>query len=476
MSKKKADVLNAERDSFIEGAKNNGMDEKTADMLFSDMASFANYAFNKSHAAAYALISYRTAYLKAHYPCEYMAALITSVLGDFTKLSEYFAECNKYGIKVLPPNINKSRMHFRADNENSIVFGLLSLKNVGRQFIANILSERARGDFKSFEDFVERMSEYDLNKRMVEALIKAGCFDELGVYRSRILNSYEKIIDLSTNKTRSNIIGQLDMFSSFSEVAATAPSFEYPEIPEFSLGEKLKQEKESTGLYFSGHLIDNYKNEIENLSPMKIIDVLNMEDTEANEKQTVKVAGIVTSISVKTTRKNEDMAFVTIEDRYGEIECLVFPKQYANDAYKLRVDAALLINGNLSVREDEAPKILVSSVYELTENSRYTAPTKTEEKVSAQTNTNLSSYKKAEVSRPQSFDVVKKVYLRVPDLSSEKYLKAKNIVDIFDGSKPVVFYDTSTGKYTNYNHGIDLFAYSLKQLQDILGEENVALR
>ena len=475
MSKKKADVLNAERDSFIEGAKNNGVDQELAEKLFDDMTSFANYAFNKSHAAAYAVISYQTAYLKAHYTCEYMAALITSVLGDFTKLSEYISECTKYGIKVLPPDINKSRVLFHTLDDKNIVFGLLALKNVGRQFINNIISERDRGDFKSFEDFIDRMSGYDLNKRMIEALIKAGCFDNLdGVYRSQILSSYERLIDLSTQKSRSNLSGQLDMFSSFSGSMVQAPSFEYPSIPEFSLGEKLKQEKESTGMYFSGHLIDNYSKEIESLNTTSIIDLMNSD--EWSDKQIATVAGVVRSVVVKTTRKNEKMAFVTLEDRYGEIECLIFPKQYQSFSYKLRVDSALAIKGNISIREDEAPKVLAFDIQELTENSMYvprnseSAPTKNEKK-----NSSSEAVEKKPAAQ-SNISSAKKIYLRVPDMNSVQYLKAKNIVDIFEGEVFVIFYSEEEKKYSNYDRRMTLSPYILKELKDILGEDNVALR
>ena len=479
MAKKKADVLNAERESFLEGALANGVSNEIAENLFDDMASFANYAFNKSHAAAYAVISYRTAYLKAHYTCEYMAALITSVLGDFTKLAEYITECAKHGIKVLPPDINKSRMFFHALDDKNIVFGMLALKNVGKQFIDNIILEREHGKFKSFEDFISRMSEYDINKRMVEALIKAGCFDGLGVYRSRILNSYEKLIDLNSQKSRSNLTGQLDMFSALSGQDDLVPKFEYPEIPEFSLSEKLKQEKESTGMYFSGHLLDSYSKELSAVDTTEISDILAMEDI--NEKHPVKVAGIISSVSVKTTRKNEDMAFITIEDKYGEIECLVFPKQYAFNSYKLRVDVALLITGNLSLREDEAPKILVSDIYELTDNAHFDEKRNSEIDRQKELPSKSLSDISAVSSTPKNTDRIsvynaKKIYLRVPDTSSVEYFKAKNIVDIFEGNQTVIFYDLSEKKYLSYDKGISLSEYLLNELCDILGKENVALR
>jgi DNA polymerase-3 subunit alpha len=220
------------------------------------MESFANYAFNKSHAAAYALISYRTAYLKCHYPHAYFAALLTSVLGNHIKIAEYIAECSSRGIRVLPPDINESRMYFSVGG-NDIRFGLLALRNVGRQFLERILEERRHGKFTSFDNFIDRMPAGELNKRMVESLLKAGTFDGLGVARSRMLAMYELMIDRASEKGKNNLDGQLDMFS-MQMGAGTTPKFEYPELPELAIREKLLMEKEATGMYFSGQMLDEY--------------------------------------------------------------------------------------------------------------------------------------------------------------------------------------------------------------------------
>ena len=317
ISKKKGNVLEAEKDNFLNGAIENGIDRAVAEKLFDDIASFANYAFNKSHAAAYALISYRTAYLKAHYPCEYMAALITSVLGNMTKLAEYIGECGRYNIRVLPPDINESRLLFYPRN-NDIIFGLLALKNVGRQFIEGILIERdVNGKFDSFEDFISRISQYDINKRMIESLIKVGAFDKLGAYRSQLLASYEAIIDTEQQKNRSNLTGQLDMFSALSADSAMKISFKYPNIPERPAKEKLKMEKEVAGMYFSGNLLDSYSEHIEQLVPQKISDIIG--NDEIADRQSVRLAGMITSVTFKTTKRNDRMAFITLEDKYGEI-------------------------------------------------------------------------------------------------------------------------------------------------------------
>ncbi len=476
ISKKKGDALNAERDNFIKGAVNNGIDQSTAEKLFDDMASFANYAFNKSHAAAYALISYQTAYLKTHYTCEYAAALITSVLGNMTKLAEYIGECSKYQIKVLPPNINESHLLFHPHNGN-IVFGLLALKNVGKQFIENILKERSfGGSFKSFEDFISRMSQYDLNKRMVEALIKVGAFDSLGVYRSRLLASYEALIDTEMQKNRNNLSGQLDMFSSAIAVQAVSPAFKYPNIPDASPKDKLKMEKEVAGMYFSGNLLNSYSAHMERLSVQKTSDLL---DGDAlTEREPVKIAGIITSVSTKITKRNDKMAFFSIEDKYGEIECIAFASQYERFASFIKEDNAICIEGNISLREDEAPKILVSQISALMENERYNPDI-------SEYNGNVSDSIKSidtSVTAEKNIPVVNelpknvsKLYLRVENLQCKKYFKAKNIVDIFEGNVPVIFYNSSAKQYVQYK-GISYTPYIHQELISILGKENVVTK
>ncbi len=462
MSKKKADVLYAERENFLSGTAERGIDGKIAGALFDTISSFANYAFNKSHAAAYALISYRTAYLKAHYPCEYMSALMTSVLDNLPKLAEYIGECSRLGIKVLPPDINQSRMYFHPAGKN-IVFGLLALKNVGKQFVENIIKERQNGNFEDFEDFVVRMSDYDINKRMVEGLIKAGGFDNLGVYRSRLLASYERLIDIRTEKNKSNISGQLDMFSNaFSEAASDiAPKFDYPSIPEFSLREKLILEKESSGMYFSGHMIDSYSDEIKAFGVKNISDVLDTD--QVKDKQNVRLCGIITALNIKLTRKNEKMAFVKIEDRYGEIEVLVFPKVFSECQQYMRLDSAVYIEGAMSVREDEQPKVLANIFRALTDNSRYKKASDTEKKINSNSSVNTADKRIA----------YKKLYLRVPNLESREYLKAKNIVDIFEGNVDVIFYNVDKKQYSQYNGRIALSAFVLNELTELLGAENV---
>ncbi len=466
MAKKKADVLEAEREGFVEGAAARGIDKEKAEKLFDDMSSFANYAFNKSHAAAYAVISFRTAYLKAHYPCEYMAALMTSVLGNLPKLAEYISECAKFGIKVLSPDINRSGMYFTPSGRN-VLFGLLALKNIGKQFIENIIAEREQTEFSDFEDFVTRMSEYDLNKRMVEALIKSGAFDNLGRTRSTLLKVYEKLIDIAAEKNRNNLSGQLDIFS-VGEEQSVSISFDFPDIPEFSLREKLMLEKECSGMYFSGHMLDSYSDNIRELDVTPLSEIADSETLA--DRQPVKLAVMVNSVTVKTTRKDEKMAFISVEDRYGEAECIAFAAQYAKFSHLFRTDNALYISGSIALKDDEAPKIIISGVRELVENSEYEklAKKKSEEEKKEIT--------KAPPKAESISGIPSKAFVKVPDMSGEKYKKAFNLAAIFEGQTNLIFYDTSSGKYISTNLGIAATPYVIAQFKALLGEDNVVLK
>ena len=473
ISKKKGDVLKSEKNNFLSGAAKNGVSETVAEKLFDEMASFANYAFNKSHAVAYALISYRTAYLKANYPCEYMASLITSVLGNMNKLSEYIGECSKYRIRVLAPDINESRLLFYPNGEN-IIFGLLALKNVGQQFIENILKERSiGGKFTCFENFISRMSQYDMNKRMIESLIKVGAFDNFGIYRSRLLASYESVIEAVQQKNRNNISGQLDLFSNLNvsptDINEEIGGFKYPDIPELSAKEKLRMEKEVAGMCFSGNLLDSYSKHCQNLNTSKISEILDTDSVA--DKDNVCIVGIVTSVTVKTTKKNDKMAFFSLEDKFGKIECIVFPNQYEHSFSKLKEDSALYVEGVISLREEEQTKIIVNKVSELIENSEYDIDTKYKSDSKEKTLPNSVKEKIHELP-----DFVNKLYLRVPDLTSLEYKKAKNLTDIFEGSTSVIFYDASCKKYIPYDHGIALSKFIYHELVNILGNDNVVAK
>ena len=466
MSKKKHSVLEAERGAFIDGAYERGVDKEKAEKLFNDMISFANYAFNKSHAAAYSIISYRTAYLKAHYPKEYFAALLTSVLGNMPKVAEYISDCAKLGIGVLPPDINKSEMYFSV-SENNIRFGLLAIKNVGQNFVLNTIRERKRREFSSFDDFVDRMSDYDMNKRMIESLIKSGAMDRLGKNRSQILASFETIIDGALGKRGNNIAGQLDFFS-MAQGLDTGLGFKYPELDEIPLPIRLAQEKESTGLYFSGHPFDSYSENIAHVEHEEIVSLTR--EMAEGEKKLVTVVGIVGEITVKITKNGEKMAFFNLSDRYGEIECIAFARTYANISYKISEDVALSVSGFLQAREDESIKLIVSSVNELQKNGEYRpVPNKTAERTTRENPREQRSF-------GASQSAVKKLYLRVESLDCDSFARAKNIVEIFEGAIPVIFYDASEKQYKASGLGFDATDYTLNQLKEILGDSSVVLK
>ena len=517
MSKKKADVLESEREAFIAGAESNGIDGRKAEKLFDDMSSFANYAFNKAHAAAYAVISYRTAYLKAHYTGAYMSALLTSVLGNQVKVAEYINECSKFGISVLPPDINSSRVNFSADREDgNIRFGLLALKNVGKSFIESIIKERSLGGrFTSFDSFVERMSAIsDLNKRQVEALIKCGAFDNLGKYRSQLLASYMTIVDNVMRKSKDNPAGQMDMFAIGS---VEAPEYDYPDIPDLSIKKKLMLEKEASGMYFSGHMLDTYSEHASDLSSISISEITEKDADGSylySDRDKVSVLGIITGVTVKTTRNNEQMAFFKLEDRHGEIECICFARSFKEHGTEIFLDNAIYVDGNISFKDEEQPKIIINSILPLTENDSYQRVEKqkrsdesrinekaekpqsiTEQSPLSPLSMYLSMYamsvnaekpKAAEKKAPEpavakptinSPATPSKLYLRVENMDNEKFFKAKNIVDIFnEGTVKVIFYDMSTKKYQEYSERMHYSEYSVKSLKETLGEENVVFK
>ncbi|MBE6633561.1 MAG: DNA polymerase III subunit alpha [Ruminococcaceae bacterium] len=479
MSKKKMDVLLAERETFVEGAAERGVDRETAELLFADMESFANYAFNKSHAAAYAVLSYRTAYLKQHYPKEYFSALLTSVLGNQPKVAEYISECTSRGIRVLPPDINESRMLFSVSGKD-IRFGLLAIRNVGEQFIKRILEERRNGAFSSFEGFVDRMGGGDLNRRMVEALIKAGAFDRLGVYRSRLLAAYEMLLDQAAEKGRNNLAGQLDMFSTPGTYAAEESYFSYPTLPDLSPREKLMMEREATGMFFSGQLLDSYSKHLALLAPQPISELVG-EDADPADKARATVAGIITSVSLKTTKNGDRMAFFTLEDQSGELECIAFSRQFSECAHLIRSDLAVCASGSVSLRDEESPKVLINRMEELIENGAFResdvkkAPiaglAEARDNTSAEARSNGQAERRAAPAQKPT-----RLFLRLPERDGHLWKKAENLAAIFEGSFPVSFYDAATKQYAMSHASVTLSDYLLRELRELLGEENIILK
>jgi len=464
MGKKDAAVMEKERELFLEGCKANNITEKAASEIFDIIFEFANYGFNKGHAVAYALISYRTAYLKCHYKTEYLCALMTSVLDRTAKLSEYAAECSRMDVKIYPPDINLSESDFTIDQSgDGIRYGLLAIKNVGIGFIKNIMFEReTNGNFKSFADFSARMANYEqLNKRQVEAFIKCGVFDGLGVFRSRLLDKYEDIIDSLLDEKKANIEGQIDLFAFDGDggPAADDLSVVYPDIPELGLHEKLAMEKEAAGRFFSGHPLHDYIESIKKLKSLSISSVMEFfEDTQDAEErdapQFVTVAGIINEVNIRRTKNGESMAILAFEDEYSSIEVIVFPKKYTQFYEELKTDNIIAVQGSISPGKEETPKIFLNNIIKLKKNDEtFQAP----------------SFTKADAGNSV-------LYLKVPETDGILYKKAVNLIGIFDGRAEVKIYDETNKKiYSMKNPGTDLNRVCVDELKNLLGEDNVKI-
>lgn len=375
MSKKKADVMELERKNFIYGKTNddgsvecvgalhNGVSEEIANSIFDEMSSFAAYAFNKSHAAAYALVAYQTAYLKCHHTREYMAALLTSVLGSTDKIIEYISECTQLGIKILPPNINTSELGFSVA-EGGISFGLLAVKNLGRGVIESIIAERERGGaFTNILSFIERMHGKEINKRAIECLIKCGAFDTFPNNRKEMMCSFEQIVDAIDGANRRNLDGQLGFFGGTAE-SDSPMAYEIPPMREYRFNEMLAMEKDVTGIFISGHPLDDFKELAASKKVVTILDILNCAEDQSLHKDGDVVSVLCTIQSCKnlTTKQKQVMAFLGVEDRTGTIEVVVFSKLYLEYRPLLEKDGIVLISARISLKEDEAPKLICERV------------------------------------------------------------------------------------------------------------------
>ena len=414
MGKKKLDVMAKEREVFIHGQVDengnievpgcvrNGIDEVSANKIFDEMAEFAKYAFNKSHAACYAVVSYRTAYLKAYYPAEFMAATLNSYLGNLDKAPQYIDECKRLGIQILKPDINKSFEKFTVEVNKSeavgkIRFGLGAIKNVGTVPVENIVAERKEnGEYKSFTDFCERIAETQVNKKCVESLIKAGVFDEFEQTRATLLASFETIMDTIQSGKKKGFNGQVSMFDIGTEQEKEEmekQKYQFEEHPELPEKELLSMEKEMLGIYISGHPLEKLREQIMHSTNISSIDLIQINEqnlannTENNAEgsiemsnaqikntkpkfvdgQKVKFAGIITSIKKKYTKNNKIMAFITIEDLYGTVEIIAFENAVIGAGRSLVEENIVIVDGRLSIREDQEPTIIANEIKNLGE-------------------------------------------------------------------------------------------------------------
>ena len=374
MSKKKAAVMEKERQNFVYGNEeegvpgcvNRGISEEIANKIYEQMMDFAKYAFNKSHAAAYAVVAYQTAYLKCHFPVEFMAALMTSVIDNPPKVADYILSCRRMGIAILPPDINKGDSTFSVDG-GGIRYGLSAIKSIGKPVIEAIVAERnQRGDFTSLRDFIERMTGKDVNKKAIENFIKAGAFDELPGNRRQKMMVYAQILDAIVQEKKNMMAGQMSLFDFVSEEEKTAYEIHMPDVEEYPKEAKLAFEKEVLGIYISGHPLEEYETCWRKNISAVTTDFMPDEESgqpKVRDGQQVIVGGMITEKTIKYTKTNKVMAFLTLEDLLGTVEIVVFPRDYEKNVRLMEIDEKVFIKGRVSVEEERASKVICESMY-----------------------------------------------------------------------------------------------------------------
>ena len=374
MSKKKVSVMEKERKNFVygnpeegvPGCISNGIDEKTANKIYDEMIDFAKYAFNKSHAAAYAVVAYQTAYLKYYYPLEYMASLMSSVMGHIGKISEYIFTCRQMGIPVLPPSVNEGESYFSVSG-GGIRYGLSAIKSVNHAFIENLCEERKeRGEFTSLLDFLTRMSDKEINKRVVENLIKAGALDNLGATRKQSMMVYVGIMEGLAQDKKNTMAGQMTLFDLAGEEEKSDFEVKMPEVGEYARETYLGFEKEVLGIYISGHPLEEYEEKLKKNVTRVTTDFLLEEDTgqtKAQEGEIAMVGGMIVDKTIKYTKQNQTMAFITLEDLVGNLEIIIFPKNYEKNSHMLNLDAKVFVRGRVVTEEEKNGKLICEKIY-----------------------------------------------------------------------------------------------------------------
>ena len=460
MSKKKLDIMEKERQIFIHGipgdeictgAISHGVSEKVANDIFDEMSNFAKYAFNKSHAAAYAYVSYQTAWLKCHYPCELLAATLTSVLDSSVKVSGYIAECTRLGIKVLAPSVNSSFEGFTVKN-GAIRFGLLAIKNLGRGFIRTIINEReAAGRYTSFYSFCKRVYSKEFNRRAVESLIKSGALDGLDLNRRQMLYMLPVIVgELDADKNK-NVAGQIGFFDEGSQFSGLN-EIQAPDFDELPKKELLYFEKEITGLYISGHPMDEYNDVALKIKADRISEIIETDGgfgSRYKDNCKVRIYGIISRVEKKTTKNNSVMCFVTLEDISASVECIVFSKLYADRVVHLQAGNVIVITGRLSLREEKEPTVICETI-----------------------EPNPYNILKDELKKKKQR---KGVFLRFESINSPLKSKVDKLFESRDGDRDLYYFYIDTKKY-EHRKTVSVNISLLDSLREMLGEENVVVR
>lgn len=443
MAKKKADVMEKERSVFIDGAVKNGVPAETAEDIFNEMSSFASYAFNKSHAAAYAHVAYQTAYLKCHYYKKYMAQVMTNELASQGKLIDDITLCEKNGVKILCPDINRSGAGFTAD-ENGIRFGLLAVRNLGRTAIDNIVEERRKGgSFRSLDEFCRRMSGKDVNRKAVESLIKCGAFDSFALNRREMMENYDRIFIALQTDVRNNIEGQMSFFDSVGGDDSPSMIDNLHRTDEYPLKTLLMYEKEAVGMYISGHPLDEFRL-ISTAAKHNTIHSFFSED-HPKDGAPVQLICMISSVKQHNTKKGAQMAFSTVEDNGGECEVIFFPEVYAQSVQLIRADSIVFLKGKLSYKDDE-PKILAEMV--------------------------IPAAQYAELAAKSS------LFIRCMSTDKEKITRAAELCRNYKGSGKLNFYFEDMKKYVRPKSadGVNVTEELLEKLAETVGAANVAIK
>ena len=432
MGKKKHEILMAQKENFLNGCEKNHIEAGLANTIFDLLTHFADYGFNKSHSAAYALVAWQTAYLKAHYPAEFMAAMLTSIM-DTPRVSTYIELCRRMGIKILPPDINASSAYFSVDGQ-AIRFGLAAVKNVGEAAIEKVTNiRREGGPFTSLSDFCRRVDMRVVNRRVVESLIKCGAFDSLGAKRSQLLSILPQTLTEAAQQQKDAMSGQMGLFSE--ETIEETGMLQLPDIPEAPKAEMLSWEKEATGFYITGHPLDQYTEQLENLPRIG-----SLQPDAVHDKQVVRIGGMLTEAKRITTKKGDTMCFTTIEDFTGQMEVTVFPRTFYQNMNLLVPDTAVVIQGHIDLA-DETVKLLADSVWP------------------------LADYRYA-------------YYIELPagGLTEDKRTEMKNLIARHHGSHTTFFHSGGHWQKARENFWLDNDKETFKELEAIVGAGKVKKR
>ncbi|WP_353894097.1 DNA polymerase III subunit alpha [Proteinivorax hydrogeniformans] len=454
MGKKKRDVLAEQEKKFIDGCVKNGLAQNKAKEVYDLIVKFADYGFNKAHAAAYAVLAYQTSYLKANYPTEFLAAMLTGAMASSEKVALYIHDCKELGVEVLPPDINESLKNFTVVDDKKIRFGMLAIKNVGGAVIDNIIYEREQnGTFQSMEDFCSRIT--NCNRRVLESLIKAGAFDSINDNRAQLLASIDVLVTFSQMIKSQKESGQMSMFELMDDFSNNE-SLSLEEVPPFSSKDKLQLEKEALGMYISGHPLDEHKK----IYTLGVKNTLELQDMKDNS--TVLVAGVISNVKKIMTKNNKPMAFVSLEDVFTEVEVIVFNDSYEKNQAQLESDQPIVVEGKLSFKEEEGAKILCQKIWNMDEYLNLTS-----NKVNKQKNF---------VAKTKEKKQQEKVYIRLSKMDKQTFEMVNRLLDVSPGDHPVIYYIETEKKTIQSKYNVSIDDNIIDGLREFLGKENVKVK